>query len=85
MQITEDTVTACLTVNGKTQELLTWNTGSVNANGNKLGPTVNVVLPEKAEEQALILTLRTKNGKGNSYKLMFTGCIEKEQTLTMNV
>lgn len=82
----EETVTAYLTVNGQTQELLTWNTGCVEANQNKLGPTVHAQLPQASAEQALILTLKTASGKENSYKLLFTGkVVTKRTSLVMNM
>ena len=69
----EDTVTAFLTVNGRTEELLTWKTGTVAENRNKQGPTVRMELPKEATDHALILTLTTASGKRNSYRLLFTG------------
>ena len=84
--VAEDSVTVSLTVNGQTQELLTWHTGTVEENKNKLGPTVHAKLPEKAAENAIILTLTTTSGKKNSYKLLFMGDLNaKGQTLTMNI
>ena len=80
-----DVVTASLTVNGQTQTLLTWHTGEIAENQNKLGPTVHAQLPETATEQALILTLTTTSGKSNTYRLLFTGQPSEPATLVMNM
>jgi len=85
-QCADETVTATLTVNGITQELLTWNTGCVGENTNKLGPTVHFQLPNASTEKPLILTLTTTSGKQNSYRLLFTGkIIPKQTSLVMNM
>ena len=82
----EEELTISLTVNGETQELLRWSTGTVGENQNKLGPTVHVQLPDEALDPSLILTVTTASGKSNSYRLLFVG---KKQTVrkaaTMNV
>lgn len=82
----EEEVRVTLTVNGQTQELLRWQTGVVAENQNKLGPTVNVMLPKEVTDSELLLELHTLSGKHNSYRLLLTGKKgAKAPTLTMNM
>jgi beta-mannosidase len=83
-QSAQDEVTVTLTVNGETHNLLTWQTNEVSANENKLGPTVNFVLPKESTNRDLILTLTGSSGRKNSYILHFTGKIRKKSSLLMN-
>lgn len=82
----EDTVTATVTVNGEAIELLEWKTGTVEANQNKIGPSVNFVLPREAVHNELVLTLTGASGRKNSYILHFTGKVPaKRKSLTLNM
>ena len=83
-QTAQDEVTVTLTVNGETHNLLTWQTNEVSANENKLGPSVNFVLPKESTDRDLILTLTGSSGRKNSYILHFTGKIRKKSSLLMN-
>ena len=83
-QTAQDEVTVTLTVNGETHELLTWQTNEVPANENKLGPSVNFVLPKESTDRDMILTLTGSSGRKNSYILHFTGKIRKKSSLLMN-
>lgn len=83
---TDDTVTVTLTVNGESVELLQWRTGIVEVNKNKLGPSVNFVLPKEATHNELILTLNCASGRKNSYILHFTGKVHStRKSLIMNI
>ncbi len=81
-----DTVTVSLTVNDETHRLLSWDTGEVAENTNKLGPTVNFVLPKQVTHNMLVLTLSCLSGKENSYTLLFTDPnVPKVNPLAMNI
>lgn len=83
---TNDTVTVTLTVNGESVELFQWRTGIVEADKNKLGPSVNFILPKEATHNELILTLNGASGRKNSYILHFTGkARSKRKSLIMNI
>lgn len=51
-------------------EMLTWDTGSLEPGTNKLGPAINLQLPEKAESNKLILELHSEKGCHSTYALL---------------
>ena len=65
-----DTVQISIRLGEKEFFLLTWETGEVPANTNKLGPAVNFKLPPNAETNELELVLSSKAGRGSEYKLL---------------
>ena len=63
-------VTATLTLGNQTLATLSWTTGE--AYGNKLGPTLNAVLPDVEHLSELKLSLRSNNSEFNSeYRLCY--------------
>ena len=80
-----DTVTAYLEIGGEKYELLTWNTGNVAANDNKLGPAVNFVLPSDPDATEMTLHLASAKGNSSDYRLKYTckGAIKKVKMLNV--
>ncbi len=71
-EVLSDTVTAIMEIDGAEYELLTWNTGSVKANCNKLGPAVNFTLPSVSGASEMKLKLLSANGNSSEYRLIYT-------------
>ena len=66
-----DTISVSITLDGKENFLLEWKTGEVLGGKNKLGPAVNLALPEFAADTTLYLKIKSQNGFDNEYKLMY--------------
>lgn len=77
-----DTVTAVVELGGEKYELLTWNTGEVGANSNKLGPAVNFTLPKVAGVSEFKFSLVSASGKSSSYRLRYD-CFDAVDTSHM--
>lgn len=77
-----DTITISVTIGDETFELLSWNTGDVEPNKNKFGPSVNFALPLVYDTEKLVLTLTSKNGNSSEYVLGY-GKQEKPNTADM--
>jgi len=72
------TVRASIDIGGITYPLLTWESGSVPANTNRIGPTLNWMLPDV---DATEFTLRLEAGEASSaYRL----CFRKSEAFTVN-
>ena len=70
-------------INGEEHALLTWETGQVAANENRIGPTVNWVLPDV---DATELTLCLSAGDASSeYRLCYRRSAENAISRQMNV
>ena len=80
----EETVKVSVRLNGEEYPLLTWESGKVNANTNKIGPTVNWILPD-VEATDFTLCLSTGNGASSEYKLCYRPSEETIQTRQLNV
>ncbi len=60
-------ITAVIELGGVEYEMLTWNSGEVPAGTNKIGPSINWVLPNVAEAKTITLTLKTESGIVSEY------------------
>ncbi|MBQ1955935.1 MAG: hypothetical protein II350_09400, partial [Clostridia bacterium] len=79
-----ETVFAEILLNGKVYAELTWNSGEVPPNTNKMGPQLNVVLPYLGDCTEIILNLRTKDKEhSNSYQLKYMSGTKKKKLLNM--
>ena len=80
---TQATVHVSLELGGEVYPLLTWESGSVPANTNRLGPTVNFILPDV---DATDMTLRLDAGEASSaYRLCYRKSEAMAQSRQMNV
>lgn len=80
---TQATVHVSLELGGEVYPLLTWESGSVPANTNRLGPTVNFILPDV---DATEMTLRLDAGEASSaYRLCYRKSEAMAQSRQMNV
>lgn len=69
----EDEITAYIQIGEEKQELLTWKTGLIESRTNKIGPSVNFVLPELQGIEKFTLVLQTKNtAQASSYELHYS-------------
>jgi len=66
-----DTIRVTVLLGDEQFSMLTWETGTVEANSNKLGPAINLKLPRTAETNELKLVLTSQNGCGSTYTLLF--------------
>ena len=67
-----DTLTAYIEINGEVIKDITWETGEVAPNTNKMGPTVNITLPRLSDCDEFTFRVKTRNGAGDSsYRLKF--------------
>lgn len=67
-----DTIVASVELGDKTYELLTWKTDVVQSNQNKMGPTVNFILPNDATADYLNIRLVCRStGEETNYKLLY--------------
>lgn len=79
----QKTVEVSVELAGKEYPLLTWNSGEVGANENRIGPTVNWVLPDV---DATDMTLHLKAGEASSeYRLCYRRSRTVEISRQMNV
>ena len=67
-----DKVTVVIEIGDKVFNMLTWDTGEIGANSNKIGPTVNLVLPSIPNAEAIKIYLKSsEDGRDNEYKLLY--------------
>lgn len=79
----QKTVEVSVVLAGREYLLLTWNSGEVDANENRIGPTVNWVLPDV---DATDMTLRLKADEATSeYRLCYRKSKTAEISRQMNV
>ena len=79
-----ETVKASIKLDGVEYELFTWNTGEVNANTNKIGPSVNFVLPD-ADATEFVLRLEAGPDASSEYRLCYRRSEKFAATRQMNV
>ena len=80
----ETTVTATLTLGGETVATLTWD-AATEAGKNKMGPTLNAVLPNVTDLSELVLTLTATDPALNSeYRLCYKNRKKPQQLRQMN-
>lgn len=80
-----DTVRVSVKLGEEEFFLLSWETGEVAANTNKLGPAVNLKLPMTAETNELKLILTSANGRSSEYTLLFRNGKKPVYTGIMNM
>ncbi len=80
-----DTVTIFIEIGGKKEKLLTWETGEIAGKTNKIGPTVNYIMPTSFEVSEFVVWLETLSGKANNnYKLRYNCTEQPEKIRLMN-
>lgn len=80
----EKTIRASIRLNGVEYPLLTWETGVVPANENKIGPTLNWVLPDEPVDE-ITLILDTGDGASSEYRLRYRHGEEALMSRYMNL
>lgn len=78
------TIFVSVCIEGCEYPLLTWETGQVPANTNKLGPAVNWILPD-ADADSFVLKLTADNGISSEYTLRFRRSSSIENSRQLNV
>ncbi len=82
----DDEIKVSVIIGNAEHTLLTWQTGEVAALGNKIGPTVNFILPYVKDAEALIVRLESKCAdRCNEYKLKYYSKEPPKRTMQMNV
>ena len=67
-----DKVKVTISIGDQVFDMFTWETGDVKANGNKIGPSVNFVLPSIPGAEVLTLRLESMyNDRSSEYKLKY--------------
>ncbi len=59
-------ITATIIINGKEYEQISWKSGEVDPRTNKMGPTLNFMIPYCEEDTIMTLKLKTEDGIGDS-------------------
>jgi beta-mannosidase len=78
------TIKASVKLGGEVYPLLTWESGTVGENTNKIGPTVNWILPDvDADDMTLILD--TGDGASSEYRLRYRPSEAKIVSRQLNV
>ena len=83
-EATEETLKVSIVLDGVEYPMLTWESGIVDANTNKIGPAINWVLPD-VDAESFVLRLETGNGASSEYRLCYQPSQERVQTRQMNV
>lgn len=78
------TIHASVCIGDREYPLLTWETGRVPANTNKLGPALNWILPE-ADTDSFVLKLSAGDQTSSEYKLCYRHVSSSEATRQLNV
>ena len=81
---TGKTVKVSAKLGGETYPLLTWESGEVGENVNKIGPTINWVLPD-VDADDVTLVLDTDDGASSEYRLRYRPSQEKIVSRQLNV
>ena len=68
--VVRHTVSASVLINGTEYPLLTWDSGDVPANENRIGPAVNWILPD-VDADEFTLKLTCENGASSEYRLLY--------------
>ena len=67
-------------------KLLTWETQTVSQRSNKIGPTVNIILPLIENADFMLLKLRSKYAdRCNEYRLKYYPREPKRKTMQLNI
>lgn len=77
-------VRASILLDGVETPLLTWETGEVAANTNRIGPTINWVLPD-VDATEFTLKLSAENGISGEYRLCYRRSEDRAVSRQMNV
>jgi len=80
----EEIIDAEIELGGKVYNMLTWKSGEVGANENRVGPSVNWVLPD-VDATKMTLTLKAKSGEETSYTLSYRAKEAKKISRQLNV
>ena len=80
----EQTIRVSICIDGIEYPILTWETGIVNAGTNKIGPTVNWILPDVNTDH-IVVKLSADNDVSNEYKLCYRPKKPYEVTRQLNV
>ena len=64
--------------------MISWNSGEVGANENRIGPTLNWILPD-ADATQMTLRLKTESGKDSEYVLSYRARQAKKISRQLNV
>ena len=80
----EENVKVSIRLGGVEYPMLTWESGRVDENTNKLGPTVNWILPD-VDADELTLVLDTGSGASSEYRLRYRPSEEKIISRQLNV
>ena len=76
-------ISAEIELGGQTYTLLSWNSGAVNANQNRIGPTLNWVLPDvDATEMTLVLSAGEQTSE---YRLCYRSREARRVSRQLNV
>jgi len=78
------TVRVSIKLNGETYNMLTWETGEIHANKNKLGPAINFTLPDVPCDK-ITLVLDTGDGAASEYTLRYRPSEEVAVSRQMNM
>ncbi len=80
------TITAYIEIDGAQYPQISWNTGDVEPRTNKLGPTINFMLPHLEKDSIMILKLKTDDGVGeSSYSLRVYASAVESNVKKLNV
>ena len=77
-------ISASIRMNGVEYPLFTWDSGEVPAGENRIGPTVNWILPDVDTEE-FTLRLTAGNGASSTYRLMYRKSRQFAVTRQLNV
>jgi len=80
----EKTVKVSIILDGVEYEMFTWQTGVVSENTNKIGPSVNWILPD-VDASDFTLVLETGDGARSQYKLCYRRSKERIVSRQLNV
>lgn len=79
-----NTVKVEIELGNKKFDMLSWETGEVDANSNKMGPTVNFVIPADEKANKLIVRIVTDDGIENKYELLYKCRVEQKALRGLN-
>ena len=63
-------VTASIIIDGRIYPMFTWDSGEVPANENRIGPSINWILPD-ADVDSFVLRLTAEDGASSEYRLLY--------------
>ncbi len=80
----EKTIKATIIIDGVEYPMFTWETGVVSENTNKIGPSINWVLPD-VDASEFTLRLETGDGAASEYRLIYRRSKERIVSRQLNV